>query len=122
MSSSGAFRVARPGIGYGSRWPVGMTGTPDSLTVLPARAEGPPIDRLLDLLRAMDLTGAVFLEAEFTSPWCVVTNVRPQDRAAFLSGSGHVIAYHYVMEGRCTVAADGDGAHEVRAGEIVLLP
>ena len=93
-----------------------MTGTPESLPV------PPPLDPLLDLLRAMDLTGGVFLEAEFTSPWCVVTNVRPEDRSAFLSTSGHVIAYHYVMEGRCSVAADGDVATEVRAGEIVLLP
>ncbi|TIP78205.1 MAG: AraC family transcriptional regulator, partial [Mesorhizobium sp.] len=29
------------------------------------------MDALLDIVRAMRLTGGVFLEAEFTAPWCI---------------------------------------------------
>src|SRR5688572_21253194 len=31
------------------------------------------MDALSDVLRVLRLTGAVFLDAEFTAPWCVVS-------------------------------------------------
>jgi len=80
------------------------------------------MDPLLDLLQDMHLTGGVFLDAEFTSPWCVTSSVGPEDCSAYLPRPAHVIAYHYVTEGRCVLEVDGHRATEVRAGDIVLLP
>jgi AraC-like DNA-binding protein len=80
------------------------------------------MDPLLDLLREMHLTGGVFLDAEFTAPWSVMSRVDAEDCSAYLPRPSHVIAYHYVTEGRCLLEPKGQPAVEVRAGEIVLLP
>lgn len=70
----------------------------------------------------MHLTGGVFLDAEFTSPWCVSSRIGPEDCRAFLPAPAHVIAYHYVTEGRLLLEVNGQSAVAVRAGEIILLP
>jgi len=80
------------------------------------------MDALLDVLRTLRLTGAVFLDAEFTAPWCVMARVGPEDCRALLPAPVHVIAYHYVTEGRLLLEVDGRPPVAVRAGEIVLLP
>jgi AraC-like DNA-binding protein len=82
------------------------------------------MDPLLDLLRGLQLSGGVFLEAEFTAPWCVTSSVDPDVCSAFFPRPAHVIAYHYVTEGSCVVKVDAADtpALTVRAGEIVLLP
>ena len=80
------------------------------------------MDPLDELLRALRLTGAVFLQSEFTSPWCIKTSVSPGEYETVLPKPSHVIAYHYVTEGHCLVQVEGDRPIEVRAGELVLLP
>jgi AraC-like DNA-binding protein len=79
-------------------------------------------DSLSEVLRAVRLTGGVFLDARFTAPWCVTSRIDPEDCQPFLAEPLQVIAYHYVVEGRMLVAIDGQSALEVRAGETVLLP
>jgi AraC-like DNA-binding protein len=68
------------------------------------------------------LVGGVFLDAEFTSPWCVTSKVGPEDCRPFMTDPAHLIAYHYVIAGRLLLEADGNPPVEVQAGEIVLLP
>lgn len=101
-----------------------MPGTPESLTVPPrfAPASDAAMDPLLDLLREMRLTGGVFLDAEFTSPWCVTSRVDAQSYNQSGATPAHVIAYHYVTEGHCILGLDGQTVTEVHAGEIILIP
>jgi AraC-like DNA-binding protein len=80
------------------------------------------MDPLLDLLHDMHLTGGIFLDAEFTSPWCVTSKVGADEASAYFPKPSHVIAYHYVTEGKCVLEVDGHPVTDVRAGEIVLLP
>jgi AraC-like DNA-binding protein len=80
------------------------------------------MDALSDVLRVVRLTGGVFLDAEFTAPWCVMSQVGPEDCRPHLAMPQHIIAYHCVIEGRFLLHTDGDPTAEVRAGEIVLLP
>jgi AraC-like DNA-binding protein len=80
------------------------------------------MDALSDVLRAVRLTGGVFLDAQFTAPWCVTAKVGPEDCRPFLATPRHVIAYHYVSFGRLFLQVDGERPVEVQAGEIVLLP
>lgn len=82
----------------------------------------PTADAPTALLRGMRLTGGVFLEAAFTSPWCVISHVAPEDCAGYLPLPHHIIAYHYVCAGELAVRVEGDGPVTVRAGEIVILP
>ena len=80
------------------------------------------MDALSDVLRVIRLSGGVFLEAEFTTPWCVSGKIAPNDCKPFLEAPRHVIAYHFVAAGCMQLRPDGGEAIEVRAGEIVLLP
>jgi AraC-like DNA-binding protein len=86
-------------------------------------ATAPHVDALTALLRGMRLTGGVFLEAAFTSPWCVMSHVAPEDCAGYLPLPRHIIAYHYVCAGELVVRVEGETpVTTVRAGEIVILP
>jgi len=80
------------------------------------------MDALSDVLRVIRLSGGVFLEAEFTAPWCISGKVTSDDCRPFLQAPRHMIASHYVAEGRMQLRPAGGDAVEVRAGEIVLLP
>lgn len=80
------------------------------------------MDALSDVLRFVRLTGGVFLDAEFTSPWCVTAKVGPEDCRPFLADPCHLIAYHYVVTGRLLLQVEGEPVVAVQAGEAVLLP
>ncbi|MGQ0833395.1 MAG: AraC family transcriptional regulator [Gammaproteobacteria bacterium] len=79
------------------------------------------MDALSDVLRIVRLTGGVFLDAEFTAPWCVTAKVAPEDCRPFLETPRHVIAYHCIVAGRLCLQTEEDEPIEVREGEIVLL-
>ncbi len=68
------------------------------------------MDPLSDVLRSMRLTGGIFLEAEFTAPWCIVSRVEPEDCAPFGYVPRTLIAYHYVEEGELLLRIDGGPA------------
>jgi AraC-like DNA-binding protein len=94
-----------------------MTGTPDGLI------ERPDSDPLSALLGSVRLSGGLFLEAHFTAPWCISSQVEPEDCRAFMKPPVQIISYHVVIEGRLLVGmGDGLDPMEVNAGEIVLLP
>lgn len=75
-----------------------------------------------DILRAMHITGGIFLDAEFTAPWCVTSSVGPEDCNQFTPiPPRSVIAFHYVSDGRLQLSAAGERV-AVEKGEIVVLP
>jgi AraC-like DNA-binding protein len=80
------------------------------------------MQKLNDLLQSITLTGGVFLDAEFSAPWCVSAKIGPEDCVAFGPMPGSIIAFHYVHEGRLLVAMEGQAPVAIGAGEIVLLP
>ena len=74
------------------------------------------------VLQTVRLTGGVILEAHFTAPWCVLSQFSAEDCRPFVCDPVEVIAYHYVVCGRCLVEVAGEPPIEVQAGEAVLLP
>jgi AraC-like DNA-binding protein len=78
-------------------------------------------DALSDVLRAVRLGGGVFLDAEFTAPWCVGARIGPEDCRAFGVAPERVIATHFVIEGELRLAVDGEPPVELGAGDLVLL-
>ena len=93
-----------------------MTETP------PSFADRPPgADVLADVLRAVRLTGAVFLKASFTEPFGVLSPQR-YDASIPMAHLRHVSVFHYVATGGCTIETAGGGRHELEAGDMVLLP
>lgn len=81
------------------------------------------MDALSDVLRVANLTGGVFLHAEFFAPWCIVARVGPEHCAPAVGPASHLIVYHYVVEGDLHICVDGHSEEVViGAGEVVLLP
>lgn len=82
------------------------------------------MDALSDVLRVAQLTGGVFLHAEFFAPWCIAARIPREHCGPALGHAAHLIIYHYVVEGDFRIRVDGDNGDGlmIGAGEIVLLP
>jgi AraC family transcriptional regulator, alkane utilization regulator len=81
------------------------------------------IDALSGVLKSVRLDGALYIDAEFTAPWCLrgrygIASVRQR-----LAGAEHVVFFHYLAEGTCKVKlVDDGGVMQVHAGDLVLFP
>ena len=82
------------------------------------------MDALSEVLRAVRLRGAVYLNGEFSAPWCVQGPADTALCAAFLPDSKRVISYHLVTEGSCwaRLADQESTALQLSAGEILVVP
>jgi len=82
------------------------------------------MDALSDVLRLLRLSGAVYLNGEFTAPWCVVGHVSRALCATFLPRAERVVSYHLIVEGSCWAALTDDPASAIRvdAGELLVVP
>src|SRR5258706_16379561 len=81
------------------------------------------MDALSDVLKSLRLEGAVYINAEFTAPWCVQSRFGLASVRARLAGAEHVMFFHFVTEGRCKVRLPGSSeALDVAAGDLVLFP
>ena len=98
-----------------------MTGTPPSFAETPGSpaAEGP--DALSDMLRAVRLTGSVFLSARFTAPFGVVSPQRYDERMP-MAHLRHISIFHLIAAGGCTVETASGQRREVKAGDLLLMP
>lgn len=82
------------------------------------------MDALSQLLQAVELSGAVFLSAEFTAPWCVISQADSRICGAYLPPAERVVSYHLIREGCCLASLSG-GAGPVlhlRAGDLLVVP
>lgn len=96
-----------------------MTGTTDSFAATPERAPGQ--DLLADALRTIRLSGSVFMNACFRTPFDVVTP-RRFDANGPLAHLQHVSIFHLIASGSCVVEVVGAGPVNVSAGDILLVP
>lgn len=81
------------------------------------------MDTLSDLLLSMRLSGGVFLDGVMRGPWSILSEMTPEDCAAYFpAGPSYIIAYHYVRSGLLTCQIGDGPLVPVRAGEIVILP
>jgi AraC-like DNA-binding protein len=98
-----------------------MTVPPKELTETPV-SPAADVDALSGVLRAVRLSGGVFLDAEFSAPWCMLSQVTPEDCGPAVPRSARVIAFHYIVSGRLLIQAGAEPPAEVRGGQMVLLP
>jgi AraC-like DNA-binding protein len=81
------------------------------------------MDALSDVLKSVRLEGAVFINAEFTAPWCVRSKFGVSCIRTRLSHADHIVYFHYLAEGSCKLRlADGTEVLEATAGDLVLFP
>ena len=82
------------------------------------------MDALSDVLRVIQLTGAVHLDGSFSAPWCVIGQADSALCSAYLPPSENVVSFHLVTEGRCWAMLPGDPAStlQVEAGDVIVVP
>lgn len=80
------------------------------------------MDVLSEVLKIVKLQGALFYNAEFSSPWSI--RAAPSQGVAqhFVPEAEHVIIYHLVIEGRATVRMDDGTRVNLDPGDIVMIP
>ena len=80
------------------------------------------MDILSEVLNAVRLTGAVFLDLELCDEWSYLTAPTRKIADVLMPAADHVIPYHLVTQGRCYARLlDGD-AVELNAGDLILFP
>jgi AraC-like DNA-binding protein len=81
------------------------------------------VDAFSEVLKAMRLESGIFLDAEFTAPWCVDSAPGKDDVRHILPSAEHVAIYHLVVDGSCRVRLpESSDAVELHAGDLILFP
>jgi len=99
-----------------------MTDPPDRLSGTPELMTEDRLDALSDVLRIVRLTGAVFLDAEFTEPWCIGEPAGVEVCVAHMPDAQHVVIYHLVTEGRCEASVPGGPTVTAQGGDLIIIP
>ncbi|HEX2056321.1 MAG TPA: AraC family transcriptional regulator [Nitrospiraceae bacterium] len=81
------------------------------------------MDVLSEVLKAVKLEGALFYNAEFSSPWCVRSPASRLMAPYLVPNASHLIIYHLLTEGRGYAQVEGDSRSvRLEAGDIVIFP
>lgn len=80
------------------------------------------MDALSDVLRLVRLTGAVFLNAEFTAPWCIGQPSGVEVCVDHMPQAQHVVIYHLVTHGSCDVSVPGESPRAVHPYDLIVIP
>jgi AraC-like DNA-binding protein len=94
-----------------------MIETPSSFA---ARPDGDH-DLLAETLRAVRLTGSVFLDACFTAPFGIISP-KHFDAHGPMAHLRHVSIFHLIAAGECSVELATGERRNVSAGDILLMP
>src|SRR5579863_8855303 len=81
------------------------------------------MDFLSDVLKSIHLEGAVFLNAEFTAPWCVRGESGMEMYRDRLGPIEHIVFFHYLIQGKCKVRLNDSGeVLDLSEGDLILFP
>jgi AraC-like DNA-binding protein len=80
------------------------------------------VDALAEVLRAIKIDAAIYLNGEFSEPWCVMAPEATSLAPIFGRGGAHVIIYHLLYEGRAQCEIEDGDAVDLSAGDLVTLP
>jgi len=86
------------------------------------RLEQAFMDVLSEVLKVVKLQGALFYNGEFSAPWSIRAASARALAGHFQAGVEHVIVYHLLTEGRCTVRLDSGETVALKAGDLVMVP
>jgi len=79
------------------------------------------MDALAEMLRAIKVDSAIYLNGVFSEPWCVVSPGSSKLAPVFGS-NGHIIIYHLLCEGHAYCEVDGLDRVELSPGDLIALP
>ena len=80
------------------------------------------VDALSETLRVVQLSGAIFINARFSAPWCY-QSPRADFAAPLLEpGAERVVIFHLITEGECHVEMTDEPPVRLSAGDAVVFP
>jgi AraC-like DNA-binding protein len=97
-----------------------MIGTPPSFADTPEQARGNH-NVLAEMLRALRLTGSVFLDGRFTAPFGVFSP-KQYDETTPLAHLRHISIFHLISAGSCNIELANGERRIVSAGDVLLMP
>ncbi len=97
-----------------------MIETPPSFAGAP-EVSGVGFDVLTEMLRAVRLTGSVFLNARFTAPFGVISPRRFDARSP-MATMRHISIFHLISSGECSIQLATGERKDLTSGDIVLIP
>src|SRR5262245_12195974 len=80
------------------------------------------MDALSDVLKSVRLEGAVYLNAEFTAPWCVSARFGLAKARARMARADHVVFFHFIVDGGCKVRVNDGDVLVAAAHDLVIFP
>ena len=80
------------------------------------------MDAFSQILTGVRLTGAVFFNAEFSSPWGFTAPPTSVLAADLAPGAAHLVLYHFVVDGSALVQVTDGESLKLEAGDIVIFP
>jgi len=80
------------------------------------------MDALAEVLRAIQIDAAIYLNGEFSEPWCVLAPAAASLAPLFGRDGAHVIIYHLLCEGHARCEIEGGEPVDLSAGDLVALP
>src|SRR6185503_4107893 len=104
---------------------LGRLAEPDRFTGRPGKFADRLKDRMdafSQILRGVQLNGAVFFRAEFSAPWGLSTPAAKAMAATVGLGAEHLVLYHLVMDGGAVIELFDGERTELCAGDIVVFP
>jgi AraC-like DNA-binding protein len=97
-----------------------MIGTPPSFAATPGPAQTGH-DVLAEMLRAVRLTGSVFLRARFSAPFGVISPKRFDEHLP-MAHLRHISIFHLIATGGCNVELAHGERRALSAGDVVMIP
>jgi AraC-like DNA-binding protein len=79
-------------------------------------------DTLSDVLRAVRLTGAVFIDVDVTVPWATFAPHSRHLIPLIMPDAQHLISYHLVTAGECYAVQKDHDPVRIQAGDLIVFP
>jgi len=80
------------------------------------------MDVLSEVLQVIKLQGAIFVNAEFSSPWSFRSPPSPSIMPRLAPGAGKLVLYHLLTEGRGYAWVNETQPVPLEAGDVVIFP
>jgi AraC-like DNA-binding protein len=80
------------------------------------------MDALSETLRVLQLTGAFFIQARFTAPWCYQSPKTDTIAPLLEPNADRVVIFHLITQGECVVEMEGEAPLRLTAGDVVVFP
>jgi AraC-like DNA-binding protein len=84
-------------------------------------ADKTSMDALSEALRAVHVTGALFIDAELSAPWGVAVPEAQSIAPILAPATEQIVNYHLVLDGETTVETEGAEPLALSGGDIVIM-